>query len=85
MYATKNPVIIFTQVFAIGSAIIFVLLFMLLRQQFTVDPSLALILTFSCLIGLICSFILLYKFEQPTFAFPGISIHLLALNFITCC
>ena len=85
MYATKNPIFFFTQLFAVSSIIIFPLLFILLRQQFVDDPPFALTLAFSCLIGIICSFILLYKFELPKFAFPGIAIHLVALNLITCC
>jgi hypothetical protein len=84
MYTAKNPVIIFTQVFAVSSVFIIPLLFLLLRQQF-VGQSFGLIFVFSCVIGLISSFLLLYKFELPKFAFPGFAIHLFALSMITCC
>lgn len=85
MHTIKNPTIMFTQLFAVSSALIFPLLYMLLGLQFVADLSFALIFALSCLIGLICSFLLLYKFELPKLAFPGIAIHLFALNLITCC
>ena len=85
MYVTKNPVIFTYQLFAISSVIIFPLLFMVVRQQLTNDFAFPIIFVFSCLIGLICSFTLLLKFELPKFAFPGIAIHVFALFMIYCC
>lgn len=85
MYTANNPVIVTYQTFAVSSVIIFPLLFMLIRQQFTNDYSFPVIFVFSCLIGLICSFTLLLKFELPKFAFPGIAIHLFSLFMVTCC
>lgn len=84
MYATKNPVILFTQIFAISSVVIFPILFMLVRQQFIDDQPFTVIFAFSCIIGLICSGMLLFKFELPKYAFPGIAIHLFALCMIGC-
>ncbi len=85
MYTAKNPVIVTYQAFAVSSVIIFPLLFMLVRQQFTIDYSFPFIFVISCLIGLISSFTLLLLFELPKFAFPGIAIHLFALFMVTCC
>jgi hypothetical protein len=85
MYTAKNPVIVTYQTFAVSSVMIFPLIFMLIRQQFTNAYSFPIIFVFSCLIGLICSFTLLLKFELPKFAFPGIAIHLFALFMVTCC
>ena len=85
MYAAKNPVTMFTKIFAVSSAFIFPLIFILLCQQFATNLPFALIFALSCLIGLTCSFILLFKFDLPQIAFPGIAIYLLALNLIACC
>ena len=85
MYATKNPVIVMYQLFAVSSVVIFPLIFMLIRQQQLSNDAFPFIFVFSCLIGLICSFTLLLKFELPKFAFPGIAIHLFALFIVTCC